>query len=208
VIDERGEAVSPAVVDPGGLGPVDRLFEPGELARTMAAGNPLRCSAVTLRIAAIRQAGGFDPRLRYVVDWDCWLRLSGKWRVEWLARTTVQIRWHPASETHRFKAGLADLDETSCMLERLFGHDLRERTDVADLRRAAHARLGRAFLNRAHDALRVGHSALAREALARGIHCSGSVIRTILSDPRLLVEMGALAIAPGIAARVFAQRAR
>ena len=131
VIDERGRPVSPGVVEQGGLGPIDRIFEPGQLAPSMAAGNPLRCSAVTLRVAAFKQDGGFDPRLRYVVDWDCWLRLSRKWPVAWLARPTVQVRWHPASETHRFKTGLADLDETSAMLERLFTLDLKDHADVA-----------------------------------------------------------------------------
>ena len=73
--------------------------------------------------------GASTRRLRYVVDWDCWLRLSRKWPVAWLARPTVQVRWHPASETHRFKTGLADLDETARMLETLFGLDLKDHAD-------------------------------------------------------------------------------
>ena len=89
------------------------------------------------RVAAFQEEGGFDPRLGYVVDWDCWLRLSRKWPVAWLARPTVQIRWHPASETHRFKTGLADLEETSRMVETLFGHDLKDHPDCARLRHAA-----------------------------------------------------------------------
>ena len=79
-----------------GTGSVDRLFEPAQLAEAMAAGNPLRCSAVTLRVAAFADVGGFDPSFRYVVDWDFWLRVSRRWKVAWLARPTVQIRWHPA----------------------------------------------------------------------------------------------------------------
>ncbi len=201
VVDDHGRPVSAEVVEPGGLGAIDRLFEPGRLARSMGAGNPLRCSAVTLRVAALQEEGGFDPRLRYVVDWDCWLRLSRKWPVAWLARPTVQVRWHPGSETHRFKTGLADLDETARMLETLFGLDLKDHPEVIRLRHAAHDRLGRAFLNRAHDALRAGHSELARDALVRGYRCSPRLIKTILGDPRLCAEMGALAIAPRMAAR-------
>ena len=100
--------------------------------------------------------GGFDPSLRYVVDWDLWLRLSRTWRVAWLASPTVLVRWHSASETHRFKTGMADLDESAHMLETLFELDLNDHTDIARLRHAAHDRLGRAFINRADDALRAG----------------------------------------------------
>lgn len=208
VIDERGRAVSDAVVEQGGLGPIDRIFEPGQLARSMAGGNPLRCSAVMLRVAAFDEEEGFDSRFRYVVDWDCWLRLSRKWRVAWLARPTVAVRWHSASETHRFKTGLADLDETAHMLETLFELDLKDQVDVAQLRHAARGRLGRAFLNRAHDALHAGLPELARDALYKGLQLSPSLMRTILGDGKLCVQMAALAAAPRLAARLFSRRNR
>jgi glycosyltransferase involved in cell wall biosynthesis len=205
VIDELGQPVPPTVVEHGGLGPIDRVFEPGQLARSMAGGNPLRCSAVTLRVEALNELGGFDTTLHYVPDWDLWLRLSREWRVAWLARPSVQVRWHSASETHRFKTGLADLDETAWMLEQLFAVDLKDRSDVARLRRAANERLARAFLNRAHEALRTGQAELARDALRRGFHCSPSLIKAILGDPRLSVQMAALAVSPRLAARLFAR---
>jgi glycosyltransferase involved in cell wall biosynthesis len=208
VIDERGEAVSQAVVEQGGAGPVDRRFMPGQFAHSMAAGNPLRCSAVTLRIAALNEVGGFDAHLRYVVDWDCWLRISRKWEVAWLARPTIQVRWHPASETHRFKTGLADLNETARMLDTLFELDLKDDADLTRLRPAAHDRLARAFLNRAHYALRAGLPELARDALSRGFHSSPRLMKMILVDPRLCIKMTVLAIAPRLAARLFAYHLR
>jgi len=172
----------------------------------MTSGNPLRCSAVTVRTDALKAEGGFNDRLRYVVDWDCWLRLSRKWSVSWLARPTVQIRWHSASETHRFKAGQADLDETADMLRTLFEGDLKDVPDIAQLRAAAQDRLARAFLNRAHDALRLGMPDVARNALFTGLEYSPRLIKTILADPRLSVSMAALALAPGVAARLFSRR--
>jgi glycosyltransferase involved in cell wall biosynthesis len=205
VIDERGRAVSDAVVERGGLGPIDRIFEPGQLAPSMASGNPLRCSAVTLRVAALKEEEGFDPRFRYVVDWDCWLRLSRRWPLAWVARPTVGVRWHSASETHRFKTGLADLDETAQVLETLFEVDLKDHAGVARLRSAAHDRLGRAFLNRAHDALHAGFTDLARDALRKGFQLSPSLIATIFGDPRLCVQMATLAAAPRLATRLFAR---
>ena len=132
VIDDHGQVVPHTVVEQGGLGPIDRVVEPGQLAQSMAGGNPLRCSAVTVNAAAFRQVGGFDSSLRYVVDWDFWLRLSRTWRVAWLKTPTVLVRWHQASETHRFKTGMADLDESTRVLEQLFTVDLRDHSEAAN----------------------------------------------------------------------------
>jgi GT2 family glycosyltransferase len=203
VINDRGQPVPPTVVEQGGLGPIDRVVEPGRLAVSMAGGNPLRCSAVTLNVAAFQQMGGFDPRLRYVVDWDFWLRLSRAWRVAWSARPSVLVRWHSASETHRFKSGTADLDESARVLEQLFAVDLKDHGEVTQLRRAAHDRLGRAFLNRAHDALRAGQSDVAKNALGKALEWSPRQIKAILRNPRLCAQMTALAFAPRLAARLF-----
>lgn len=204
VIDDRGQPVPPTVIEQGGVGPIDRVVEPGGLAVSMVGGNPLRCSAVTLNVAAFNQTGGFDPSWRYVVDWDFWLRLSRTWRVGWLARPTVLVRWHSASETHRFKTGMADLDESGRILEQLFAVDLKDHAELAQLRRAADDRLGRAFLNRAHDALRAGQTDVARNALGKALEYSPRLIKTMLRDPRLCAQMTALAFAPRLAGRLFA----
>jgi glycosyltransferase involved in cell wall biosynthesis len=203
VIDEHGVAVSPAVIEHAGLGPVDRRFEPGGLAPSMSLGNPLRCSAVTMRLAAFHDAGGFDASYRYVVDWDFWLRVSRRWGVGWLATPTVRVRWHRASETHRFKTATADLDETSRLLEELFAVDLKDRANAARLRRGADRRLARAFLNRAYDALHAGYPHVARDCLGQAVRRSPRVITTMLGDPRLSVQMAVLAVAPRIAGRWF-----
>jgi glycosyltransferase involved in cell wall biosynthesis len=206
VIDGRGEPIAASVVDPGGLGRSDRLLEPGKLAAETVRGNPLRCSAVTLRRAAFMQAGGFDSSYRYVLDWEFWLRVSRSWRVAWLSRPSVRVRWHLASETQRFKVGTADLDETARLLDQLCSLDLKDAPDRACLESAAQNRLGRAFLNRAHEALRAGRTELARDCLRRGFGHAPGLIKTVLSDPRLCVQMAALAIAPTLAGRLFAVR--
>jgi glycosyltransferase involved in cell wall biosynthesis len=205
VIDEEGRPVPASVVDPGGLGPADRIFSPGELAESMALGNPLRCSAVSIRVEAHRAAGGFDPAFRYVVDWDLWLRVSRGWKVAWLARPTVKVRWHGLSETHRFTTGRVDLDENHRMLETLFREDLaaHPRRDV--LRQQANRRLSRAFLNRAHVALKHGQTDLARKCLGEAVRLSPVVLGTIARDPRLGLEMAALSLSPGLAGRWFAR---
>jgi len=203
VIDEHGALIAANIVEPGGLGPINRALESGTLAAEMSLGNPLRCSAVTIRLAAFIEAGGFDASYRYVLDWDFWLRVSRRWRVAWLSAPTVQVRWHAASETHRLKAGTADLDETSRFLEHLFAVDLSDRPDAARLRRAADVRVARAFLNRAYDALHAGDSELARSCLRRAVRRSPAVITTVLANPRLGLQMAALAVAPKFAGRWF-----
>ena len=209
MIDERAAAIPESVVSPGGLGPVDRLFVPGELALRMVAGNPLRCSAVTIRIAAHRDVGGFDPSLEYVVDWDFWLRVSRIWKLKWFARRSVAIRWHSSSETHRFKTGTADLDETVRLLEQqLFAFEWKDRPDAVALRREANARLARAFLNRASDGASCRAAGSWRDALRRGIDRSPTLIGVILRDPRLCIQMASSPRAPRLAARLFGRQGR
>jgi hypothetical protein len=205
VIDEHGRALPTGSVERGGLGANDRVLEPGGLAEFMAGGNPLRCSAITLRVAAVRGAGGFDPIWRFVVDWDLWLRLSRRWRVAWLVHPTVQVRWHRASEAHSFRTGTADLDETERIFDRLFAEDLSEHPEAGALHRRARTRLARAYLNRAHEALHAGRADLAREALRRVLGHSPSVIGRLLADPRLGIQMAVLGISPALARWCFAR---
>ena len=76
-------------------------------------GNPLRCSAVSIRVEAHRAAGGFDPSLP--------LRRGLGLLAQGLAVLEGRLaggahRQGPVarpSETHRFKTGRADLDENS-----------------------------------------------------------------------------------------------
>ncbi len=208
VIDERGEPVPEIVVGRGGLGPDDRIIPAGGLAEMMVAGNPLRCSAVTIRRAAFDDVGGFDPSLRYVLDGDFWIRVSRRWKVAWLARPSVRVRWHVASETHRFKAGTADLDESARMLEALFAVDLKDCPDKKRLRGISERRLARAFLNRAEDALHAGQPDLGRQALRRGLALAPFQVATILANPRLLVQMATLAVTPRLAGRLFGPKPR
>jgi glycosyltransferase involved in cell wall biosynthesis len=205
-VDAEGRAVPESVVGRGGLGPLDRTFAPGEALPLMAAGNPLRCSAVTLRKAAVEDAGGFDPSYRYVLDWDAWLKIARRWAVSWRAASSVAIRWHAASETHTFKTGTADLDEAARLWDDLFAHDAQSWPESSRLRRCADKNLARAFLGRAHEALRGGDAGLARACLHKSLRLRPEVVATILTDPRLAVQMATLALSPAWAGRVWGPR--
>jgi len=187
VIDARGDPVPASVVGRGDLGPADRTFPPGGFAAELAVGNPVRCSAVTIRAAAHAEVGGFDPAYRYVVDWDFWLRVARRHAVAWLARPTVAVRWHPASETHTFKVGTADLEET----ERLLGGIV-----VGEYaRRAGRRRLARAYLNRAYEGSRDGDKSLVRRCLRRAVALWPGIVGRIALDPRLAARLAGALVA-------------
>jgi len=208
LIDDTGKPVAGTAIERGGLGPDDRRFPPGTLLPELAVGNPLRCSAVTIRAAAHAEAGGFDPSYRYALDWDFWLRLARLRPAAWLARPTVDVRWHTESETHRFKTGTTDLDEQLRLLDDLYTRNGASWPNARQLRRAADRRLARAFLNRAYDALHGGDPSLARRCLRRAVSLSPRILTTIAGDPRLAVQMTALTFVPGAAGRLFGHRIR
>jgi glycosyltransferase involved in cell wall biosynthesis len=214
VIDDQSRPVPDSVVDPGGKVVSDWMppaleflgFPPGALAEFLRQENPLRCSSVVTNRAAHADVGGFDPSFRYVVDWEFWYRVSCKYAVSWkLHEATVLVRWHAASETHRFKTGTDDLEETASLLDSIFEQEERRKPGAARCRGSANRRLGRAFLNRSHEALRNGQEDLARTCLARAWALSSSgVIRTLGTDPRFCAQMATLAVAPRLAGRWFA----
>jgi len=204
MIDAQGRSLPGSVVESGGLGASDRRFAAGELLPSLAVSNPLRCSAVTLRAEAHQRLGGFDASYRYVVDWEFWLRIAREFEVCWLAKPTVAMRWHSASETHRFKKGTADLEETEQLIDQILAAGI-PGPALKDLRRSADRRLSRAFLNRSHEALRAGNPVLARRCLDHSFSLSPAIVKTIARDPRLALQIGLLAIAPRLAASLLAR---
>lgn len=203
IIDESSQPISPLIIERPELGPTDRLFPPGAFVAELAARNPVRCSSVMLRVDALNDVGGFDPAYRYAVDWDCWLRIARRWSVAWLADPTVAVRWHAESETHRFHRGTADLDEVARLLDQVHTLDTALLPDPRTSRRAADRSLSAAYLNRSLDALHAGNAPLAHSCLRRSLSLHRPILGRILRDPRLALQMSALAIAPRWASRRF-----
>lgn len=203
VIDDAGIEVPPSIVERGGLGLHNHLFAPREALPALARSNPLRCSAVSLRVAAHAQAGGFDPAFRYVVDWDLWLRLAQHWSLAWLATPSVDVRWHQASETHRFKQGLIDLQETEQVLHAALALLESSPAQTRSIASAAHHRLARAYLNRAHTSLRGGDGPLAKSCLKKAVSLSPSILRSVASDPPLAAQMAAVWLSPKLSGSLF-----
>jgi GT2 family glycosyltransferase len=208
LIDDAGAVIAGTAIERGGLGPPDRTLAPGTLLPALAVSNPLRCSAVTIRAEAAASVGGFDPSYRYALDWDFWIKVARRFPVAWCARPSVAVRWHASSATHQFKTDTTDLDEQLRLLDDLYARDGPAWPDRKRLRRAADQRLARAFLNRAHELLKGGDARLARQCLKRAIGLSPSTLVAIAGDPRLAVQMAALAVAPGAARSLFATKGK
>lgn len=186
VIDESGEEVPPSVVEWPVIGEKGELYEPGGFVRELAASNPVRCSAVTLSRAAHQTLGGFDPAWKYAVDWEFWVRVGRRYPVAWLSQRTVAVRWHGASETHRFRLGTLDLDEQARVVENVLRTDGSGWSDVGEHRRRAHRRLGRGYLGRAYQAAQAGDGPLCRRALREAWRRWPGVFGGVAGDPRLM----------------------
>jgi GT2 family glycosyltransferase len=187
---ERGELADGRLRFLRGPGlPTANTFESGEFTAQLAVSNPVRCSAVTLSARVHRELGGFDPSFRYAVDWDYWLRAARDHAVGWVPEPTVAFRWHPASETHRFKTGTADLEEQERLLTGLFEQEGPSLPDAESLRRAANYRLARAYLNRAYDAARAGDRRLAGRCLRRAFGLRPASLGLLIRDPRFLARL-------------------
>lgn len=185
VIDTHSLPVPSSQIDTPTLGPMPHLFPPGAFLRELASQNPVRCSTVVLNRDAHSSCGGFDPAYRYAVDWEFWARVGRSWPVFWIPDPSVSVRWHPASETQRFRRGTADLDEVAALLTHLHQSEHPPWPDSARLRSSARSRLARAYLNRAYTALKGGHNRLARNCLRQVWQLSPVLALRALADPRL-----------------------
>ncbi len=163
VIDGSGQPVSERVIERARLN--SRGYEAGEFVAELAVRNPVRCSTVTLSAKAHRAVGGFDPRWKYVVDWDFWFRVAKQYPVAWMESASVAVRWHEGSETSRFRRGIEDLQEVGRLQERIQAWGTAVWRDGTERKRRAGRLLGRAYLNRVDTALRAGDAGLARRAL-------------------------------------------
>jgi glycosyltransferase involved in cell wall biosynthesis len=194
VIDAEGNAVPASVIERGNVAVEDQLFERGVFLEKLVVANPLRCSAVTVSKDAHTAVGGFDPALRYVVDWEFWIRVARRYPVAWLAKPSVAVRWHTESETHRFKHGVADLEEAVTLVRDLNTQDGPRLAERRRLSRLANQRLSRAFLNRAYDAARSREIHVVRTCLRRAVQLWPGILGVIAADPRLGARLASAAL--------------
>jgi glycosyltransferase involved in cell wall biosynthesis len=101
----------------------DRVFEPLNEAsdvRRLFCDPVINQPATYYRTRVLRELGGVDPALRYVMDLSLWWRFLFRFRERHLRFDPVPLamfRMHPSSKTSSAHAGF--LDETASMLHRM-----------------------------------------------------------------------------------------
>ena len=61
----------------------------------------IQCSAIVVRRDVYETLGGFDPELRYALDWDMWRRIAARHPLWFHPEPLAAYRKHPESETAR-----------------------------------------------------------------------------------------------------------
>ena len=184
-IDERGNPLPSSIVAPDHLGNAAKVYKPREFLRELAVENPVRCSGVSLRRAVHKKLHGFDPALKYVVDWEFWIRLAADYPVVWTGEPTVSFRWHTASETHRFKTGTQDIDEQLVLTLKLFTAEAFEPDEIDQLIKAWDNRQANGYLNRAYEASRAGNRPLLLKCLKKLAFSRPQTLLRCITEPRL-----------------------
>lgn len=69
-IDEAGRALAPRT-----------SFAAGDVNDVLLRFNPIPNTSAAMRRAAVLELGGYDPRYRYAMEYDLWLRLAERWRI-------------------------------------------------------------------------------------------------------------------------------
>ncbi len=60
-------------------------------------GNP---SATLIRRTVLAHVGGFDPRLRWGVDWELWMRIIPQFEIGFISEPLLIYRWHRENVSH------------------------------------------------------------------------------------------------------------
>lgn len=77
----------------------------------IAAGQRLQCPSVVVRRETYQRVGRFEPSLRYVIDWELWVRIATVSEVAYTPASLVTYRIHVSAETSKVKAaGIVTLD--------------------------------------------------------------------------------------------------
>jgi len=78
----------------------------------------IQCSAIIVRRDAYEVLGGFDPDLRYALDWDMWKRIAVRYPIWFHPEPLACYRMHEASETARQREGGSHLEEIFRSIDR------------------------------------------------------------------------------------------
>jgi hypothetical protein len=137
-------------------------------------------SATLMRREALEQIGGFDETLATYEDWDVYLRLSLKWRLEYVECPAAKYRIWPGNVAwDRTANGVVDVAEKHLAMLPSMSEEIREHAQFDLLRRVASSQYTLVQLGEARSAA----WAAFRFNPRRGI--SDADVRRVLTRSRL-----------------------
>lgn len=78
-------------------GPINNWLE------RICASQRVQCPATVLNRSTYQQVGGFDSALRWVIDWEMWVRVAASFQVVYVCEPLATYRVHAGAETNRLK---------------------------------------------------------------------------------------------------------
>jgi glycosyltransferase involved in cell wall biosynthesis len=79
----------------------------------------VQCPAAVVRRSTYQQVGGFDPALRWVIDWEMWVRVALSTPVVYVSEVLATYRMHAGAETGRLKNSGAIADDLALGLRHI-----------------------------------------------------------------------------------------
>ncbi len=110
----------------------------------IASHDPLQCVSIAVRKDVYQSVGFFLTHLKYVVDWEMWVRIASKYSMWYEPQVLADYRDHSGSETARLRSDASTMREAFQTIPLMCSHLPPEQARVV-------AR--DAYANVAHDAL-------------------------------------------------------
>jgi hypothetical protein len=160
------------------------------LSRVLVRSNPMRCPSTSIRRDLHLQAGGFDGRWKYAVDWDFWHRIGQLAAVGLTGKVLASQRWHASSETQKLAKGTIDLEENSRLMRAILAGEPFTDTERPLIESKIRSRMTQAWFNRAYEAARRGDRKLEKTALSNAANENWRLLaRLALTHPKALARM-------------------
>lgn len=141
----------------------------------------VQCPAVVLRRSTYRHVGGFNPALRWVIDWEMWIRVALATPVVYVAEALATYRVHAGAESSRLKNSAVIVDDLAIGLRYI--RKALTRAKRKDCIALATRFVWRASGDVAADAHSRGRPDLARHELAASLRKFGALV-----GPKLVFE--------------------
>jgi glycosyltransferase involved in cell wall biosynthesis len=144
-------------------------------------GNFVPIETLLVPAAVFREVGGFDPRVRYLEDWELCLRIARRYPIDYVPQPLARYRIHDANMSWNMEAILGEYAQLLAALpEAMPDLDQAERAHVARVVRRRHAELAWYAVKRRDFELARRWLAQARPVRPRGLGLKIAVFGALL----------------------------